>query len=432
MLTRLTPLAVLLIVVVALVAPDPGPTAAAGKLSLWRLKTYIPPADKILDANAQECAKKAGMELAIQTYTFDDMWTKYTAAIESKTLPDIAELDAVGPARLANLGRLSDMSDVVGAVTKELGPILANAEGAVKFGGKYYAVPHYGIPLVLFYRKDILEKIGAEPPDTWEAIQQISQKVKQAGIHDFPNGFPWNRTGDGYDPAMSLLWSYGAAWVDKSGKFTGIPKGPAVQALKVVTSAYLVDKTAAFDYLSWSGSTNNESFMAGKITFTPNGPSILFQEESNKHPLQKDTAIKLMPKGPAGRNLALTFVMNWGVPVDGKQQKEAKAVVGCIMSKTQWMKYMTGSFQQAVPLFARPLDDPYWNTPNGKTIVETVKLGHPVGWPGPTTPAAAEVVSGNVLTDMITQVIVDKVTPEAAVDEANKRIKEIYDRLPVK
>ncbi|HKA62121.1 MAG TPA: extracellular solute-binding protein [Methylomirabilota bacterium] len=431
-LTRLTPLAVLLIVVVALVAPDPGPTAGAGKLSLWRLKTYIPPADKILDANAQECAKKAGMELAIQTYTFDDMWTKYTAAIESKTLPDIAELDAVGPARLANLGRLSDMSDVVGGVTKELGPILANAEGAVKFGGKYYAVPHYGIPLVLFYRKDILEKIGAEPPDTWEAIQQISQKVKQAGIHDFPNGFPWNRTGDGYDPAMSLLWSYGAAWVDKSGKFTGIPKGPAVQALKVVTSAYLVDKTAAFDYLSWSGSTNNESFMAGKITFTPNGPSILFQEESNKHPLQKDTAIKLMPKGPAGRNLALTFVMNWGVPVDGKQQKEAKAVVGCIMSRTQWMKYMTGSFQQAVPLFARPLDDPYWNTPNGKTIVETVKLGHPVGWPGPTTPAAAEVVSSNVLTDMITQVIVDKVTPEAAVDEANKRIKEIYDRLPVK
>jgi multiple sugar transport system substrate-binding protein len=431
-LTRLTPLAVLLIVVVALVAPDPGPTAAAGKLSLWRLKTYIPPADKILDANAQECAKKAGMELAIQTYTFDDMWTKYTAAIESKTLPDIAELDAVGPARLANLGRLSDMSDVVGGVTKELGPILANAEAAVKFGGKYYAVPHYGIPLVLFYRKDILEKIGAEPPDTWEAIQQISQKVKQAGIHDFPNGFPWNRTGDGYDPAMSLLWSYGAAWVDKSGKFTGIPKGPAVQALKVVTGAYLVDKTAAFDYLSWSGSTNNESFMAGKITFTPNGPSILFQEESNKHPLQKDTAIKLMPKGPAGRNLALTFVMNWGVPVDGKQQKEAKAVVGCIMSRTQWMKYMTGSFQQAVPLFARPLDDPYWNTPNGKTIVETVKLGHPVGWPGPTTPAAAEVVSSNVLTDMITQVIVDKVTPEAAVDEANKRIKEIYDRLPVK
>src|SRR5262245_58737414 len=102
-------LAVLIALTVLVLMPEP--PAAAGKLSLWRLKTYIPPADKILDTNAQECAKKAGLELAIQTYTFDDMWTKFTAAIESKTLPDIAELDAVGPARLANLGRLADVSD---------------------------------------------------------------------------------------------------------------------------------------------------------------------------------------------------------------------------------------------------------------------------------------------------------------------------------
>jgi multiple sugar transport system substrate-binding protein len=421
-----------LIALTAVLVTMPEPPAAADKLSVWRLKTYIPPADKILDTNAQECAKKAGIELAIQTYTFDDMWTKFTAAIESKTLPDIAELDAVGPARLANLGRLADVSDVVAAATKELGSILPNADGAVKFGGKYYAVPHYAIPLVLFYRPDILTKVGAEPPDTWEDIQKVSEKVKKAGVQDFPNGFPWNRTGDGYDPAMILLWSYGAAWVDKSGKFTGIPKAAGVEALKVVTRAYLADKTAAFDYLSWSGATNNEAFMAGKITFTPNGPSILFQEESTQHPLLKDTAIKVMPKGPAGRNLALTFVMNWAVPTDGKSQKEAKALIGCVMARENFVKYMMGSFRQMVPLFAKPLDDPYWNTPGGKIIIDTAKQGHPVGWPGPTAPAAAEVVSGNVLTDMITRVIVDKVTPEAAIDEANKRIKEIYDRLPVK
>jgi len=421
-----------LIALTAVLVSMPEPPAAAGKLSLWRLKTYIPPADKILDANAQECAKKAGLELAIQTYTFDDMWTKFTAAIESKTLPDIAELDAVGPARLANLGRLADVSDVVAAAAKELGTILPNADGAVKFSGKYYAVPHYAIPLVLFYRPDILTKVGAEPPDTWEDIQKVSEKVKKAGVQEYPNGFPWNRTGDGYDPAMSLLWSYGAAWVDKSGKFTGIPKAAGVEALKVVTRAYLADKTAAFDYLSWSGATNNEAFMAGKITFTPNGPSILFQEESTQHPLLKDTAIKVMPKGPAGRSLALTFVMNWAVPTDGKSQKEAKALIGCVMARENFVRYMQGSFRQVVPLFAKPLDDAYWNTPGGKIIVDTVKQGHPVGWPGPTTPAAAEVVSSNVLTDMITRVIVDKVTPEAAVDEANKRIKEIYDRIPVK
>ncbi|HXJ78260.1 MAG TPA: extracellular solute-binding protein [Candidatus Methylomirabilis sp.] len=408
------------------------PVSADVKLTLWRLKTYIPPADKILDTNAQECAKQIGADVQIQTYTFDDMWTKYTAAIESKTLPDVAELDAVGPARLANLGRLSDVSDLVGAVTKDLGELLPNAEGAVKFSGKFYAVPHYAIPLLLFYRKDLVEKVGAQPPDTWDAINEISVKVKKAGLQEFPQGFPWNRTGDGYDPAMSLLWSYGAAWVDKSGKYVGMPKDKALQALKVVTPPYLTEKTSAFDYLSWSGSGNNEAFMAGKITFTPNGPSILFQEDSTMHPLRKDTAIKIMPRGPAGRNLALTFVMNWGIPVDGKQQKEARALVACIMSKNRFTAYMTGSFQQAVPLFKTLIGHNYWNNADGKIIVETVKLGHPVGWPGPTTPAAAEVISSNVLTDMMTRVIVDKVAPEKAVEEADKRIKEIYDRLSPK
>src|SRR2546427_10288449 len=145
------------IALTTVLVPMPEPPAAAGKLSLWRLKTYIPPADKILDTNAQECAKKAGVELAIQTYTFDDMWTKFTAAIESKTLPDIAELDAVGPARLANLGRLSDVSDVVAAATKELGPILANADGAVRLGGKDSAVPNSASARVSVYR-------AARPP----------------------------------------------------------------------------------------------------------------------------------------------------------------------------------------------------------------------------------------------------------------------------
>lgn len=417
---------------VALALAFAAASAANVKLSLWRLKTYIPPADKILDGNVQECARKQGAEVAIQTYTFDDMWTKYTAAIESKTLPDIAELDAVGPARLSNIGRLSDVSDLVGTVSRDLGPLLPNAEGAVKFGGRYYAVPHYVIPLVLFYRKDVLAKVAAQPPDTWEAINDISEKVKNGGLQEFPQGFPWNRTGDGYDPAMSLLWSYGAAWVDKSGRYTGLPKDKAVEAVKTITKPYLVTKTAAFDYLSWSGSGNNEAFMAGKISFTPNGPSILYQEQSTNHPLLKDTGIKLMPRGPAGRNLALTFVMSWGVPVDGKNQKDAKALVACLMSRELFTKYITGSFQQAVPVFGKQLEHDYWNNDQGKIIVETVRLGHPVGWPGPTTPAAAEVVSSNVLTDMMTRVIVDKLTPANAVEEADKRIKEIYDRLPVK
>jgi multiple sugar transport system substrate-binding protein len=403
--------------------------AAKTELSLWRLRTYVAAADKILDANIKECATQNNLDVEVQTYTFDEMWTKYTAAIESKTLPDVAELDAVGPARLVGLKRLVDVSDLVAELSKQLGPILPNAEGALKFEGKYYAVPHYVIPLLLFYRRDILAQVKAEPPDTWEELHAVARQVKAAGIHEFPLGFPWNRTGDGYDPAMSLLWSYGANWTDKQGKYTSLNTPAAVKAVKEVTTAYLQDKTAAFDYMTWDGKQNNESFMAGKVTFTPNGPSILYQEETTQHPLLKDTAVKIMPKGPAGRHLALTFVMNWGIPTDGKHQKEGKALVGCLMSKELFQRYMKGAYQQVVPLFATLHDDPYWQNDVGKAVLTAVHAGNPLGWPGPTTAAAAEVIARNILTDMITRVIVDKLSPEDAVKEADGKIKAIYERI---
>src|SRR5262245_18290989 len=141
------------------------PAAAASKLSLWRLRTYVKAADQVLEANIQACGKQVDVEVEVQTYSFDEMWTKYTAAIESKTLPDVAELDAVGPARLYGIKRLSDVSDLVADIARDFGPLLPSAERALKFDGKYYAVPHWTAQVLLFYRKDILEKAGVQPPD---------------------------------------------------------------------------------------------------------------------------------------------------------------------------------------------------------------------------------------------------------------------------
>jgi ABC-type glycerol-3-phosphate transport system substrate-binding protein len=94
-----------------------------------------------------------------------------------------------------------------------------------------------------------------------------------------------------------------------------------------------------------------------------------------------------------------------------------------------FVKYMTSSYQQATPLFQGLLEHEYWRDETGQVIVNSIKQGNPLGWPGPTTPAAAEVIARNILTDMMTRVIVDKLSPEEAVKEADRKIKEIYDRI---
>jgi multiple sugar transport system substrate-binding protein len=50
------------------------------------------------------------------------------------------------------------------------------------------------------------------------------------------------------------------------------------------------------------------------------------------------------------------------------------------------------------------------------------------GWPGPGTPAAAEVAGNYIIEDMIAQAATDKLSPEDALAQAEKAMKAIYDK----
>jgi len=70
--------------------------------------------------------------------------------------------------------------------------------------------------------------------------------------------------------------------------------------------------------------------------------------------------------------------------------------VACLHVEGQVSAYMTGSFQQAVPPYKNLINHNTGTTPTAKVITETVNSGGP--WlAGATTPAAAEVISSNVL-----------------------------------
>lgn len=405
--------------------------AADKKLILWRLNTYVKDANSVLDKNIKEWGEKNNCEVVIETYTFDEKATKFTAAIESKTLPDVAEFDALLPARLYGLNRLEDVTDMVSEISKELGKPLPNLEINMKFGGKFYSVPHYASTIVMYYRKDILNKLDLKPPEmvTWDEFYDGARKIKKAGILDFPVGLPWNRTQDGQDPALAIFWNEGASWCDKNGYYKSINTPQGLKSVELMVRSYM-DGTSAKDYLAWSGATNNEAWMAGKICYTANSPSIFWQLRSFKHPLIKDTGITLQPKGTYGQVQPLSILMSWGVPIDRGNKNLAKSLIRYLMSRDTFEVYIKASAQQAGPLYENLMKTDYWNDEYGRVIIRNIKTAYPLGWPGPiTSVAASEVMTTNVLTDIVGRVIIDKLTPKNALKEADEKIKTIYKRF---
>jgi hypothetical protein len=101
------------------------------------------------------------------------------------------------------------------------------------------------------------------------------------------------------------------------------------------------------------------------------------------------------------------------------------------MSADEAGKYMRQSWGQMVPVFDRLRRDPYWQKNESyKAVLEAPKHARTPGYPGPVTPAAAEVVATNVLTDLCARVIVDGWDIERALQEADKRIRDIYAAVP--
>ena len=125
----------------------PRPAAPAVKkgtaLRMWILKTYVEPTNKAIEASAARWAAKHGASVTVEYFTFEDMQTKYVAAIENKSTPDVGQLETGAPARFAGMGQLLDLSTFAKQMETEVGKVPANVAPVTVIDGKTYAMPWY-------------------------------------------------------------------------------------------------------------------------------------------------------------------------------------------------------------------------------------------------------------------------------------------------
>lgn len=86
-------------------------------------------------------------------------------------------------------GQIADLTDFVKAnpqvKDRYLPSILKNGE----IDGKTYALPNNNVqPVVLYYNKEVFDKIGAQPPKTWDELMALMPKFKAAGVAPFSLG----------------------------------------------------------------------------------------------------------------------------------------------------------------------------------------------------------------------------------------------------
>jgi len=411
-------------------------------LRLWILKTYVEPTNKAIEASAKRWAEKHGAAVTVEYFTFEDMQTKYVAAIENKSTPDVGQLETGAPARFAGMGQLLDLTSFSRQIEGEVGKPPANVAPVTVVDGKTYAIPWYIMAAFWYVWRDVLEKAKVKMPSTFDDAVKVAHAVNRPKDNFYGMGHSWNRTSDGYGVMQSLMYSHGVGWANKAGKYQSIKTPRMQQVMKWATDIYK-DGIQPADTLTWTGSGNNENFIARNIAQTSNGPSITFALENAlakatdaKERKQREEALAnqvALPHlaGPDGRRM-WAIAMSFGIFKNAKDPEAAMSLVAHMLSPEETVRVMQDSYGQFAPVLdkARTAAKEYFNkNENYRTFGRAAEWFVPTGWPGPVTAAAAEVQASNVLTDAPAKVIIDKWPIDRAIEFADKKIKEIYDTI---
>jgi multiple sugar transport system substrate-binding protein len=409
------------------------PAFAQGtKLHIVRWNDFIPEADvELKTRQAPEAAKALGAEIQIETINANDIQPRLTAAIQSGAGADIFHLQYNWPQLYQSA--LTDVSDIAAAVARDQGGFYDVFKPSFQVGGKWLGMPHSIVGNAVAYRRSWFKEVGAgEFPKTWEELRKAGTALKKKGR---PYGQTLGHTfGDAPTFAYPLLWSFGGAETDESGKKVALNSKGTVDSVKFMQAFW---KEACDEGgLAWDDTNNNRAFHAGEICATLNGASIYIVAKRQKdkikddkgEPMFQDIDHAVYPLSGGTGQFPLYFSNGHGIMKYSKNQKLAKDFLTWLHKKENFEKWFQVCEGYSVAATTQWEKHPMWDKIDKplqifRTAARNTRI---FGHAGPSTGKATEAFSKYIIVDMYAKAV-QGMKAEDAVRWAEGELKKIYE-----
>jgi sn-glycerol 3-phosphate transport system substrate-binding protein len=122
--------------------------------------------------------------------TYDDAITKYKAAIQSKSTPDVIQIYDIGTRFMIDAKQTVPMQDFIDRDKLDVSDLQPNITGYYSVGGKLNSMPFNTSMPVMYYNKTFFAKAGLDPekpPQTLDEIRAAAEKLskKNGGPADY-------------------------------------------------------------------------------------------------------------------------------------------------------------------------------------------------------------------------------------------------------
>jgi len=403
--------------------------ARQAKLVVWNTSALAPQVDKIMEEQCRAYAKQAGLkdnELDYSVVGSAQILPKLVASLEAGNPPDIARVGTANAQIYRNQGHLLEVTDLVNKMNQEAGGLFPVALNNVMYKEKAFSIPQSISPWPLVTRMDVLEDAKVDPPKTWEEFVEVCKKVqKPPRLTGF--GPCLGLYSDADNNIMNLIWCYGGKLVEADNKTAALHSKGTVEAVQLLSDMFKKHKIIPKGAISWDNTGNNKAYQSRQVIFVLNPTSIYAHLGDSDPDLYKKTGLLPIPAGPAGAVEELTTA-EWVLFKQNPYPDVAKGLAEYWMAPDNYTVMIEEGGGRWGPPYKGMYDSEFWKRPvfqNWRTMVER---GRQFPHPGTQTAAAGEVVATNVLARMAHQVLVEDVEVEKAVEEAHKKVAEIYAR----
>ncbi|MCY1138901.1 extracellular solute-binding protein [Actinoplanes sp. Pm04-4] len=389
---------------------DAPTTSASGKvdgtgktLKVWLMVDAQTAWKGVVDDASKRFTAATGAQVNVEYQQWANHLTKLDATLAGSDVPDVVELGNTEFPKYVFSGAFGAVNP---ADYENSGSWLAGLKGACDFEGQTYCVPYYAGARVLIYRTDLLKKVGAEAPKTYDEFLQTAEKVQASEKANSKFGAVY-MPGQYWYAAMSWVKSTGGEIAKQDGdKWAGQLSTPqSIEGLQRWVD--LVKKYSKADPTKNENDQANTFAQGTAAMFYGNAWEQGSAEETKKDPNDPNSPLvatkvkgKLaaapMPEIPSflgGSNLGIT---------EKSQNKELAA---------QWIKAFTDSTSMAGLVKANAL-------PNATALLDQAAADNPKiapaalaaknSWFPPNAEKWADVEKGAVLQTMLTDILTGK------------------------
>jgi multiple sugar transport system substrate-binding protein len=414
------------------------------ELQVWHTEVEPQTVKTIQDTSIAEFERKfPGFKVKQQALGWGDLNTKLLAALAAGSPPDLTHLNPFMTASLYVKKLLRPMDELVRALGES--DILEAPLKLQYFDGKYYGVTHAIGATYFCERRDLREKKGIKPPETFDDMLKLCAALTEGGRYAFQ--MPGEKLYMGFVHPAEWLASNGGSWVDPK---TWRPQLNSKAMLEILDYLRKLNK---FQPAGWSGQKyldTQAALATGKIamSYLSGARAIGYIEKYAPENMRDPEHFMplLRPRGPSGK-VGMTTMdgENWAVFTQSKYPNEAFEFLRLFYKKEHYMAYCHSVPIHLTPIFKSMLNDPAYLAnerikkwrPWHETMLAALqqKRLQPLGFTRPEDnllPFLAELDGSSIVADMIVEVMVGSKPPKAEADRAQKRAEELLTQLGYK